>query len=93
MSWRKGEHPQRRRWGKVRLVVFDRDGWKCRTCGRGGRLECDHIQRLEDGGALYDLGNLQTLCRGCHFDKSQFERRGRGPSPEVEAWKRYLRTA
>ena len=90
MSWRAGERPSRRQWGKVRLNVFDRDGWACVKCGKAGRLEADHVTPLEDGGALYDLGNLQTLCRGCHFDKTRGERRGRETDPEVEKWRRYL---
>ena len=87
MSWRKGERPSRRQWAKVRLQVLDRDGWKCAKCGKSGRLDVDHIKRLEEGGKLYDLGNLQSLCRSCHIAKHG----GRGPSPEVEEWKRYLK--
>ena len=90
MSWRKVERPSRRQWGKVRLQVFDRDAWACGKCGKAGRLEVDHIKPLEDGGTLYDLGNLQTLCRSCHIAKSQGERRGRETPPEVLAWRRYL---
>ena len=90
MSWRKGDHPSRRRWAKTRLLVFDRDDWKCRVCGRSGRLECDHVQSLENGGAVYDLGNLQALCRGCHFTKTSDERRGKEVDPEVAKWRRYL---
>ena len=86
MSWRAGERPSRRQWGKVRLKVFDRDGWACVKCGKAGRLEADHVTSLEDGGALYDLGNLQSLCRGCHFEKTRGERRGRETDPEVQKW-------
>ena len=71
-------------------MVFDRDGWACVTCGKAGRLEADHIKPLEDGGAVYDLVNLQALCRGCHWSKSQEERRGKPTPPEVLAWRRYL---
>ena len=86
MNWHKGEQPNRRQWRKVRLKVLDRDGWKCTQCTKAGRLEVDHIKPLENGGAVYALDNLQTLCRGCHIAKHG----GRGPSPEVEAWRRYL---
>ena len=92
MSWRRGERPSRRQWRKVRLVVLDRDAWTCTACGKAGRLEVDHRVPLEDGGALYDLDNLQTLCRGCHFDKSRGERQGREVDPEVAKWRRYLTT-
>ena len=30
---------------------------------------------LDRGGAPYELGNLQALCRGCHIGKSAGERR------------------
>ena len=37
--------------------MFDRDGYRCRTCGKAGRLNCDHVKRsLKDGGAVYDHG-------------------------------------
>ena len=91
MSWRKGpERPNYRRWRIVRVKVLDRDGWACVKCGHKGRLEVDHIKRLEDGGAVYDETNLQTLCRDCHFEKSQEERRGKPTPPEVLEWQRYL---
>ena len=47
-------HPVRtdpRRWRALRLFVFNRDGWRCRVCGRAGRLECDHVVPLHRGGA------------------------------------------
>ena len=90
MSWRRGQRPSRRQWGKVRLQVLDRDGWACVKCGKAGRLEADHRVPLEAGGAVYDLANIQTLCRGCHWDKSSGERRGRETPPEVLEWRRYL---
>ena len=74
----------------MRLAVLDRDGWACVKCGKKGRLEADHVTSLEDGGALYDLANIQTLCRGCHFDKTRDARRGRDTDPEVKKWRRYL---
>ena len=78
----------KRRWTTVRLRVLDRDGWRCRKCGRAGRLEVDHITPLADGGQLYDMGNLQPLCRACHFAKTAGENTARNPAkPEVAAWR------
>ena len=74
----------------MRLKVLDRDGWACTACGRAGRLEVDHRVRMEDGGAVYDLDNLQSLCRECHFRKSQEERMGKPTPQEVKEWRRYL---
>ena len=88
MSWRRGERVNRRQWRKVRLKVLDRDSWRCQKCGKAGRLEVDHVKPLEDGGALYDLHNLQSLCRSpCHFEKSRSELRGRETDPEVAKWR------
>ncbi|MDE2901758.1 MAG: HNH endonuclease signature motif containing protein, partial [Chloroflexota bacterium] len=63
----------RKRWGVVRRLVLIRDGYKCRSCGRMGRLEVDHVRPLNKGGDAWDLGNLQTLCRGCHIAKTRRE--------------------
>ena len=43
----------------------------CRACGTDQALTVDHITEVADGGALYDHGNLQTLCDDCHTIKSQ----------------------
>ena len=80
----------RRKWTKVRLAVFDRDGWACVLCGRGGRLEADHVKRIVDGGPVWELGNIQTLCRDCHIAKSADEKRGGPVDPEVAKWRKYL---
>lgn len=60
-------------WRGLRRRIFERDGWRCRTCGRAGRLECDHIKNWRDGGAFWEENNLQTLCRGCHIEKTRRE--------------------
>ena len=39
---------------------------------------------------MYDLGNLQALCRSCHIAKTRGEQGGREPSREVLEWRRYL---
>lgn len=49
----------------------------CEFCGkRSGRLDVDHKVRIADGGGMFDLGNLQTLCGGkgsCHLAKTSAE--------------------
>ena len=77
------------RWRALRLVIFDRDGWRCRTCGRAGRLECDHVVPLHAGGKPWDQANLQTLCRDCHREKSRTEQQTPDP-PDVAAWRVYM---
>ena len=78
-----------RRWVLVRRMVFNRDGYRCRLCGRPGRLECDHVRPLHRGGAPYDPANLQTLCRRCHVEKTAGE--NRRPDPERERWRALAR--
>ena len=53
-------------WASIRQRVLDRDGHRCKECGKPGRLECHHKVHLQDGGTN-DLSNLQVLCRGCHI--------------------------
>lgn len=57
------DHP---RWRECRLAVFRRSGFGCELCGGLRRLEVHHIQPLSQGGAWFELANLQALCRGCH---------------------------
>ena len=90
MSWRKGEPINRTRWRAVRLKALDRDNWGCVQCGRKGRLEVDHITPLDWGGEPFDLTNVQTLCRPCHFDKTRSERPLRTVTPEQRAWKDFI---
>ena len=86
-------HPSRtnrKRWAAVRLAVFERDGYRCRACGRAGRLECDHKVPLWQGGPEWEMSNLQSLCRTDHLRKTSRERRERdGVDPEVERWRRF----
>ena len=82
----------RNRWRVVRRAVLERDQHRCRSCGCAGKLEVDHVIALADGGASYDLGNLQVLCRSCHISKTVAENRARRPvSPAVEAWHTLVR--
>ena len=74
----------RRRWRRVRRQVLDRDGWRCRECGRYGN-EVDHVRPLKDGGQPYALDNLQTLDRGCHIRKTASE--NTRPDPARDAWR------
>ena len=76
-----------RRWAVVRRAVLDRDGWRCVKCGKAGRLEVDHIIPVQFGGGWWAQAGLQTLCRGCHFDKSRADLAG--PDPERDAWRNY----
>ena len=75
-----------RRWARVRGRALDRDGWRCAACGGYGN-EVDHIVPLERGGAPFDDGNLQSLCRGCHISKTRREAEAAGrTTPGRAAW-------
>ena len=78
-----------KRWRKLRRRIFRRDGYRCRSCSRPGRLEVDHIIPIASGGDAWDPDNLQSLCRGCHIAKTADEHRGRERpmSDEARAWK------
>ena len=56
---------------KLRFEILERDGYKCRYCGRGEdecSLQIDHIKPISKGGkSTYD--NLQTLCEHCNKQK------------------------
>lgn len=58
----------------MRWQVFQRDGWKCVSCGRnaaqdGVILHVDHITPRSKGGQNV-LKNYQTLCHTCNIGKS-----------------------
>ena len=73
-----------RRWEACRQQILTRDGFRCVTCGKAGRLEVDHI---DPDGDHWDPDNLQTLCRGCHIDKTRRDMRPAGQ----RAWMEYMR--
>lgn len=92
------KHPiqlQPRRWKRLRGQIFRRDNYRCQACGKVGRMECDHIKPIHDGGDLWDPKNLQSLCRGCHIRKTRDENRARqiiDLSRQRRAWSEYLKT-
>ena len=82
-----------KRWKSLRLRVFRRDGYRCKICGRAGRLECDHVVNMKDGGATWNMRNLQSLCRGCHIKKTRSENRSRYVQtldPKRAAWEKLV---
>lgn len=60
------------RWGIMRALIKERDGYKCRECGRkaeygGVWLEAHHRHPVSEGGG-YAPWNLVLLCVECHRD-------------------------
>jgi 5-methylcytosine-specific restriction endonuclease McrA len=63
--------------GRIRDRIAERDGYKCRHCGRVTvEFEVDHIVPLYAGGPESD-DNRQLLCVYCHRVKSDKEERER----------------
>ncbi len=75
-----------RRWQAIRRAVLLRDRYRCRVCLRAARLEVDHIRPIRQGGEAWNLANLQTLCRGCHIDKTRRENTGRRRNRLPPGW-------
>lgn len=58
----------RRSIGKyLQRIVFDRDGHRCRICGKP-EFTIDHFNSLARGGTNAP-SNLWTLCQGCNSAK------------------------
>lgn len=62
------------RWKILRMEILERDGFRCKACGCGGRLEVDHVKPVRSHPELaYSPGNLQALCPSCHTKKTRIE--------------------
>ena len=63
-------------------------GWRCAACGEllPAAFQIDHVVPLADGGAD-DESNMQSLCPGCHADKTQREaiRRAKARRPAADS--------
>ena len=70
-----------RAWDLIRQVALDRDGWRCQDCGKAGQMNVHHLRAVHQGGSN-ELGNLETLCEGCHLARHQ--------KPAVTAWRKRL---
>lgn len=53
---------------ELRVMIFARDGWKCKSCAASTNLAIDHIIPVAKGGDD-ELSNLQTLCKSCNSKK------------------------
>ena len=53
------------RWRGVRVEAIRRAGYRCESCGRGGRLDVHHAYGYRNLGHE-DPSELQALCRTCH---------------------------
>lgn len=80
-----------RQWRELRLKALERDKYRCQNCGKVGKFEIDHIEPLRAGGEFWNLDNLQTLCRRCHFKKTAAENETRPKkNGKLNQWYEYL---
>ena len=71
-------------WPRIRKFVKDRDKWRCRKCGKSGRLEVHHLDGNRDND---DFTNLVTWCVNCHVEHHR-----RIPTLTERKWERHLAT-
>ena len=67
--------PRRRQFSpEVKKRILDKQGGRCNSCGEYPRhMEFDHINSRGDNS----VSNCQGLCKDCHQDKTNRERRHR----------------
>lgn len=53
---------------KLRNAVYQRDGYRCLTCGSADRLSLDHVRPWSLGGKD-TFENLRTLCLPCNWSR------------------------
>lgn len=57
-------------WQRLRLVILERDDYRCRWCGRQAGT-VDHVVPLAAGGGRLDPANLVAACVGCNSRRGQ----------------------
>jgi hypothetical protein len=72
-AWKGGHSLNRKRsaakgdLAKWRIAVFERDGFKCRLCGNGGKFHAHHVESIaEHPERIIDVTNGITVCIPCH---------------------------
>ena len=70
---------------RLRRFVFERDGFRCRKCGKPGRLEAHHVRPVAAGGND-SPENILTLCVCCHIQHH------RADDPARAAWRAFLKS-
>ena len=63
------------RWQKLRLEIFEREGWKCQCCGRSREtLNVHHLIYSQEDPWDEPPENLECLCDGCHTFRTEWDR-------------------
>jgi len=63
------------KWQKKRLEVFERDGWRCQSCGDDKTTICVHHTCYHKDKDPWDYPErlLITLCENCHKTEHDFK--------------------
>lgn len=69
------------RWQKLRLRVFERDGWKCVECGNSKITLHVHHEEYNGDPWSISIDKLRCLCSTCHNKKHS------PPPPSLEAYR------
>ena len=65
-----------RQWQALRQQALDRDHYVCQYCGKPNSNVVDHIRPVEAFPDDKDnIKNLATICRKCHYKKTEFEQK------------------
>lgn len=74
------------RWKKLRKQKVTLNPI-CEHCEEHGIAksveEVDHIIEIEDGGEIWDINNLQSLCKQCHINKTNKSKANRKKKKDV----------
>lgn len=82
----RGENESAREYDYYRWAVarhFLRDRYNYNSIGQPPTFEVDHINPISKGGHPFDERNLQTLCEGCHAEKTARENSNKEQQPDV----------
>lgn len=67
------------RWQRVRTMKLRRNPM-CEECERQGRtteaVDVHHKHAVRDGGDVFNLDNLEALCKACHGRETRRESNG-----------------
>ena len=72
-------------WGRIRDLVFTRDGWRCTVCGltvTRATARCDHAKPIDEGGTD-ERANLRTVCYKCHDSLTRAQRFRKQGMPRI----------
>ena len=76
-------------WGVFRRKVLERDGYRCRECGKAGKLEVHHVKPVYTHPDLeLNPSNCISLCVDCH--KEVTRREFTAEIPGRAAWRLFV---